>query len=482
MALRQLLIGRQIAELRTELNELTEKAAEISTRRAAWTEREARAETALEEMNDETTAEERAAFDAEAAEIDAEETEIRAAEEANASRTGEIQEKIAELEGELAELNNRGTAAPERPAPSANKNEGGNNNMPEIRDAERMELREIVKNDEVKNYLAEFRARFANKRAVSNAVYTIPTLMLPLVRNATDRYSKLLKHVNRRSLKGDGQLNVIADAPEAVWTETTGKINELTAGFYQFSTYGSKLAGYIPVPNPYLDDSDENLAAIIVDQLGQANGYASDKAILYGTGTKMPIGIVTRLAATTSPAWWQSRMPTFTDLHTSHVGKLSAASVTGLPMFQEMAGILGKAKGKYAPGSGSRFWAMNDTTWLKLQIALMGINADGALVTAAQAQMPFLGGAVEIVDFVPDNNIIGGDGAQYLWVDRAGVEIDFSEHVQFLDDNTVFRVRSRADGLPISGEGFAAFSLSTSNVTTSVTFAPDTANTPPSGT
>ena len=478
MALRQLIIGRQIAELRTEAEKVAAAADEIKKKRDAWNEREKLAEAALAEMTDETTAEERAAFDAEAAEIETENQEITAEEEANATRSAEITEKIGTLEKELEEINKRGTARPAEPA--APQNEGGNTNMPETRDAERMELREIVKNDEVKNFIADFRTRFAEKRGVTNAVYTIPTLMMPLIKNATDRYSKLLKHVRRQSLKGDGQVNVIMDAPEAVWTDTIGKLNELAAGFYQFATSGNKLGGYIPVPNPYLEDSDENLAAIIVDLLGQANGYASDKAILYGTGTKMPIGIVTRLAASSQPAWWQTRMPTFTDLHATHIGKVSAASVTGLALFQQMAAVLGLAKGKYATASGSKFWAMNDATWLKLQIALMGINADGALVTAAQAQMPFIGGAVEILDFVPADNIVGGDGSQYLWVDRKNVEIDASEHVQFIDDNTVFRVRSRADGLPISGEGFAAFSLSTTAVTTSVNFAADTANTPPS--
>ena len=38
------------------------------------------------------------------------------------------------------------------------------------------------------------------------------------------------------------------------------------------------------------------LAGEIIDALGRAIGLALDKAILYGTGTRMPLGIVTRLA------------------------------------------------------------------------------------------------------------------------------------------------------------------------------------------
>ncbi len=39
-----------------------------------------------------------------------------------------------------------------------------------------------------------------------------------------------------------------------------------------------------------------------MDMLGQALGKAIDWAIVYGTGSKMPVGYMTRLAAQSEPA------------------------------------------------------------------------------------------------------------------------------------------------------------------------------------
>lgn len=477
MALRQLLIARQLTELRAQKDELGKAIAEVEGKRAAWKERESRAEAALAEMTDETSAEERAAFDAECAEIEAEDQAITAEEEANTTRAAELEEKISAAEAEEKELREKaGAARAQKPAetPAENNTErGGVTIMPYADERARRaaEIREICRNDEVRNFIGIIK----EKRAVQGATYTIPTLMQPMIVEAIKRNSKLYRHVNADAIKGDGQYNVLAAAPEAVWTATTGKINELAMGINQFLTHGSKLAGFVPVPNPYLEDSVEDLAGIVVDLLGQSNGYALDKAILYGTGTNMPVGIVTRLAATQAPAWWQASMPAFTALNATHIGKASAASVKGVDLYREMVGVLGLAEQKHL-GKGGLFWAMNQTTFTKLKQELISINAAGAVVTGAEPVMPVIGGAVELLDFVPAGNIVGGYGQEYKLVQRKGIQIALSEHAQFIEDNTLFKGTSRWDGLPYYGEGFAAFSLTTTAVTTSVTFAADTAN------
>ena len=478
MALRQLLIARRLTELRSEKSELETKIGEIEARRSAWSEREAKAEAALAEITDETGAEERAAFDAECAEIEKEDAEIRAEEEAAEKRGGEIDTEISALEAEEKELKEKAEAArAQKPAgtPADNKpNKGGIESMnyaTDERARRAAEIREICKNDEVKNFLGVIQ----EKRAVSGANYTIPKVMLPLVVEAISRSSKLLKHVNYDDISGEGLVNVLAAAPEAVWTATTGKINEVTLTVNQIQTSGSKLGAFVPVPNPYLEDSAEDLAGIVIDQLGQGNGYALDKAILYGTGSNMPVGIATRLAATSSPAWWQASMPTFTDLHATHIGKLSAATVKGADLYKEAVGILGTAEQKHL-GKGGLFWAMSQATFMKLKQELISINAVGAVATGADMIMPVLGGAVELLDFVPANNIIGGWGQDYKLIRRRGIQISASEHAQFVEDNTLYKCTSRWDGMPIAGEAFAIFSLTTTAATTTVTFATDTAN------
>jgi hypothetical protein len=168
-------------------------------------------------------------------------------------------------------------------------------------------------------------------------------------------------------------------------------------------------------------------------------------------------------------------MPTFTDLHASHIGKLSASTVKGADLYKEMVGILGTAEQKHA-GKGDLFWAMSQATYTKLKQELISVNAAGAVVTGMEPTMPVLGGVIEILDFVPANNVIGGWGQEYKLVNRRNVQVAVSEHAQFVEDNTLYKATSRWDGIPISGEGFAIFSLTTTAAATTVTFATDTAN------
>lgn len=474
MALRQLMIGRDLAALKKTRDALTESVSEIAARLKAWEEKEKQAEEALEEITDETTDEERAAFEATVAEIEKEKAEIDADKEKSEKALREAEERIEALEKELDELNEK--AKPQTSARNAepkNKNNGGIN-MSESMDR-RARIRAAAATEEGKHFIAGLRASMQG-RGITGTTLTIPTEMLPLLRETILNYSVLRKHVNVVQLRGDAKQNILGAVPEAVWTATTGKINELALGFNQVTVDGHKVAGYIPIPNPYIEDSDEDLAGIALEYIGQGIGKALDKAILYGTGSNMPIGIVTRLAAATSPTWWQTNMPAFTNLSTTHVGKLSAAASTGAALYKEMLGVLGTIRNKYAGGSGDLFWAMSEATWIKLQSELLTINAAGSVVTGAAKVMPIIGGTVEILDLVPDNNIVGGFGNNYLLAERRGIQLAESMHAQFIEDNTLYRGTARYDGIPVAGEAFAAFSLTTTAVTTSATFATDTAN------
>lgn len=341
------------------------------------------------------------------------------------------------------------------------------------------ETREILRGTAGKAFADQIRS--LSTRGVTGGALTVPTVMLPLLSQIVSDYSALYGYLNVQELKGDGKQNLLGAVPEAVWTANTGKLNEVALTFNQILVDSHKVAGYVPIPNPYLQDSDEDLAAIALDYLGKGIALAVDKAVIYGTGTNMPIGIMTRLAATvtspaTAPAWWQPNQGTFTDLHTSNIGKLSAASVKGEALYREMLTVLGKVKDFYRGGKGGLFWACNHTTATKLKIEALAFNAAGAIVAGLQDEMPILGGKIVELDFIPDDAVIGGYGSSYLLGERAGVQLAASEHAQFIEDNTVFRGIARYDGRPAAGEAFAAFALSATTIATTATFAADTAN------
>lgn len=90
--------------------------------------------------------------------------------------------------------------------------------------------------------------------------------------------------------------------------------------------------------------------------------------------------------------------------------------------------------------------------------------------------LPVVTGDIDILEFIPDGDIIGGYGDLYLWVQRSGMVLDLSREVQFIQDNTVFRGKERADGMPVIPQAFVLININGQTPTTSITFAGDTAN------
>lgn len=339
------------------------------------------------------------------------------------------------------------------------------------------ERADFISREDVKQYLADVRTSIREKRAVNNVGLTIPQVMLGLLRQNIEGYSKLYKHVTVRSVSGEGRMLVEGAIPEAVWTECCANINELTIGFNDVTLDCYKVAGYFKVCNANLEDSDIDLAGELLDAIGQAIGLALDKAILYGKNTdansKMPTGIVSRLVQQSQPAGYPATSRAWVDLHTSNV-KTIANTNTGIALFQQLLLAAGAAKGKYA--RNRKTWCMNETTRTFIAAQGMTINAEGVLVSAANGTMPVIGGAVEILDFIPDYVIIGGYFEDYLLAERKGEQFATSEHVRFLQDETVMKGTARYDGMPVIAEAFVAIGINGTTPNSTMTFAEDEAN------
>ena len=134
----------------------------------------------------------------------------------------------------------------------------------------------------------------------------------------------------------------------------------------------------------------------------------------------------------------------------------------------------GAAKGKYS--RGEKVFVMNEATYTALIAEAMVIDANGAIISGVNGTMPVVGGIIEVLDFVPNNVIIGGYFDLYLLAERAGQKFATSEHVRFLQDQTVFKGTARYDGQPAIAEGFVAIGINGTTPTAAMTFAADTAN------
>ena len=187
----------------------------------------------------------------------------------------------------------------------------------------------------------------------------------------------------------------------------------------------------------------------------------------------MPMGIVTRLTQTEDPGNAAAGTRPWADLSASNV--ITISGKTELALFKALVKAAGNAKSKYS--AGGRFWSMNEKTHSELMVNAMSINSAGAIVTGQNMTMPIIGGAIEVLNFIPDNVIIGGYGDGYVLLDRADATFGSSEHYRFPDEQTAFRGSARYDGVPAIPEAFVAIDIAGGTVTANaVTFATDMAN------
>lgn len=467
--LKQLMLRKKINSARAALEEYL-KADNFEKRSADL-------ETAITEAE---TDEEIAAVEDEIKQLDEEKTAFE-------EKKSTLEEEVKKLEGELDELNSKEPAGNSEDGQARSKTNvvqtrGGKSNM-EVRQKfyagmQRSQVDELLQRDEVKDFLLRTREFIGQKRAVTGAELTIPDVMLELLRDNLHQYSKLIPKVFLKPVSGKARQTVLGTIPEGVWTEAVGALNGLSFGFNQVEVDGYKVGGFVAIPNATIEDSDLDLSNEILYVISQAIGLAIDKAILYGTGAKMPVGIIKRLAETAAPAYYGSN-ETWTDLHTSNLLLIDATAATDVAFFKDLILKLGVVKANYT--TGGKFWAMSSKTLANLQAKALTFNAAGAIVSMQNNTMPVIGGDVVELDFIPENVIVGGYGSLYLLAERKGATLAQSEHAQFIEDNTVFKGTARYDGRPIFGEAFVALNISqealeVAPTATAVTFATDSAN------
>lgn len=468
--LKALMLRRSIDAKKAELAALEEKDAEFVTREAAL-------EAAINEVEP-GNQEQEAAVTAEIEKFENERT-------AHKDQKQALTEEVQHMEDELEELE-RSAPKPQKNDPKHGEKVRGDMHMENINiralprnqrafDALSAERRAaILAQEDTKSFLTQLRSMKGQNRAVTGGELTIPVVFLDLIAQNMYRYSKLLNRVRIRNVSGEARQTIAGTVPEAVWTEMCAAINELTFAFNQITLDGYKVAGFVPVCNSLLEDNDVNLASWIVEMLSESIGLAMDKAILYGKGTGMPLGIVTRLAQQSAPANYPANAPAWEDLHASNIKQIGGDSVTGAAFWAALVEATGNTFTRYS--RGEQFWAMNSKTYAKLKSKLITFTATGDIVANIFGVLPIVNGDVDILEFMPDGDIVGGYGDLYLLAMRSGMTIESSREVQFIQDNTVYKAKQRADGQPIIPGAFVAININNVAVTTVMDFAADTAN------
>lgn len=472
-ALRVLVLNSEITALRAQLTPLEQT-------RDGFAAREEQLRQALSEITETSTDAERSAV---SAAVDAFENDRSA----NAAEIARIQGEIDTRSAEIARLEAEQTPPPASNPAVSNSDTRNNDHhersfVPMNNTTERRwfgltyaERDALIAKDTTRDFLQRFRALREQQNSATGAELGIPTEFMQILRDLTYQNSKLWPYVHSEAIRGHSRQNIVGTGAEAVWTEMLANINEISLDFTQLEMDGYMLAGYMAISNAVLqDDADLQLLTSILNAMGEANARALDKAIVYGTGKKMPVGFVTRLAAETTPTWWNNDQGEFTDLHTSHILKLDIDSTSGAAFFGTLIEALGVADPKYS--DGRVFWVMNRKTHIRLMSKALAFNAAAAITAGISNTFPIVGGDIVELEFMADNDIAGGFGSLMRMAEREGLSIASSDIPLFLRNMTVYRSIGRYDGKPARGEAFVMVNFHNTAPTTSISFAPDYAN------
>lgn len=424
MALRALMLSKTLSEKKKALEELRSKI-------SGFAQREAELEKAIEEAE---TDEEKAVVEEAVTAFEADKAE---AEEAEANLDAEVRELEAELDATETKEEPKAEERSAVPVIEKRKKEIHIMNK-RFRDMTFEERTRLVQRDDMQEFLGQVRSAIKEQRALTNVGYLIPDVFLGILKAAIEDYSKLYNRVYKEPVSGPARLVIEGPAPEAVWTEACANLNELDLSWSKAEIDGYKVGGYFKVCNAIIEDADIDLAGYINEKLGQAIGLAIDKAIVFGTGTKMPTGIVPTLKAVGG-----------TPNVVSH-----ANTVTGKALVEALIDDASLITSQYG---SDLIWIMNKKT--KLQIRKNMLNVDSAGLFVAGNEFPVIGGDIIELNFMPNNVIVGGYADLYLLGERKGIELNTSEHAFWVADQTGFKGTARYDGKPLDANGFVAIGI-----------------------
>lgn len=458
MALKTLILRNKLDIKKKTLQELRDKDPDFEKR-------EKELEDAINEMDEETSEEDRKTVEQQAEEF-----------QKDKDKHEEDKKNLeTEIEGIEEEIRKEEEKQPKPEPEEGRSRKGEGERMMETRGKvpgsffgmSMQERDAMMARNDVKEFITRIRQCIKEKRALTNVGLTIPDIMLPMIRQVATETSKLIRYVTVRPVGGTSRQNIMGEIPEGIWDEMCASIKELDLAFYNMEMDGYKVSGYFAVCNAILEDSDVNLAAEFINALGKAIGKAVDKAILYGKNVKMPMGIVTSILLTTAPEGHPATGRVWEDISTSHV--ITGKSATGIAIFQDIVTSSGIIDNDY--DTGEIVWVMNKKTHTKLIAESMGVNSAAAIAAGMNNSMPVIGGPIVELKYIPDDTVIFGYFKNYVLAERAGTKIAQSEHVRFLEDQTVFKGTARYDGDLAIREAFAVYGIGKAPVTTAPTFA-----------
>lgn len=294
----------------------------------------------------------------------------------------------------------------------------------------RNQIRNLLRIEEVRNFYSDLQIKLRSANLLGSAII-IPEQAEDSITELVKHYSALYNEVLMVPIGIDGRVTISTDDVKAVWGNPTAGTVELDSDLAAVELSDNMLSSFTSVNNSTLEESLLDMVLYLEDLLAQAIAYGFDHGVINGTGDGAsifePKGILLNLPVTNNV--------------TLTMDAVDQSSVSPGHILNKISLITSGTKDDI----GEVIAVMKRKTYYKY--AASGANSS--------LPYPNLNGVrVKFTPAVAENTILLGDFKQYLTGKRKGIRIASSEHVRFVQHQTIFKVVSRFDGQPINNAAF----------------------------
>lgn len=222
---------------------------------------------------------------------------------------------------------------------------------------------------------------------------------------------------------GSGQ-TALAAGLSAVVTEENVAMTEDQPGFRELTWRLQKVGGYTEVSNELIQSSPLAIETLLTNLFGVTVASLNERNIIRGSGAGHPLGIL-NAACTVAVA-------TASDNVFGEADSLSMLSRFKRLSLQQPVWIM-------HPGVIPDLAAFVDSSYTPLVNFATGVGP------------ALLGYPIIYSEHMPQANgddVILADLGAYLWFQRGGLEVDFSEHAGFTSYKGTWRFAEHVDGMP----------------------------------
>lgn len=233
----------------------------------------------------------------------------------------------------------------------------------------------------------------------------------------------------------------------AVWGKIDAAITEeLETGFKTISLTVGKLSAYLPVSNGILDLGPVWLDNYVRTVLSEAIAEGLEDGIVNGNGIDKPIGMISDLDGSFSGSTgWPAKTA-------QAVNALDPATYATI-LAQLATHPAGDGNGEDRSRAVNEvLLIVNPATYLsKVYPAVTIMGANGAYIQT----FPFPTRVIQS-NAVPANKAIFGVDQKYFFglASDQGGKIDYSDHVKFLDDQRLYKIKLYGHGTPKDNNAF----------------------------